>query len=86
MEDKENWPMGDLVEVDAEEWVGVKRRFRDSLVSCRVRRRKVLECVVEAVKVAVVMVDDTVVASPGTAGVADPCIDELSAQWSSTRA
>lgn len=60
-DDEEVWTMGDLVEVDSEERVGVERYLRDSQESCCVKRWKVLEIVVEAVGLDVEQFSDAVV-------------------------
>lgn len=77
--------MGDLVELDSEELVGVKRRLRNLQESCRVKRWKVPEIEIEAVYLAVEPVDDTVLTSPGAADVVDPFIDELGWQLPCTK-
>lgn len=77
--------MSDLVEIDVEERVGIKRRVRDLHESCRIKRRKVLKRVVEAVALAVGWVDDTVATSPSAVDVADPRSDALGGQLGSTR-
>lgn len=77
---------GGLVEVDAEVRVGVKRRLRDLQESCCVKGRKGPESVVEAVDLAVELVDDAVVTSPGAVDEADPRTNGLTGQSGSTRA
>lgn len=56
-DNEEDWTMGSLVEVDAEERIGMKRRVRDLQESCLVKRRKVRKSVVETVGLAVELVD-----------------------------
>lgn len=74
-----------LVEVEAEERVGVKCRLCDLQKPSRVEGRKVPETVVEAMDLAVKLADDTVVTSPGAVDVAEPRVDELTRQLAITR-
>lgn len=53
--------------------------------SCRARRRKVLESIVEAVDLAVELDDDVVATSPDAVDVADPLFDELTGPLANTR-
>lgn len=54
----------------------MKSRFCDVLESCCVKRSKVRESVVEAVGLAVELVNDAVITSPGVINVFDPHIDD----------
>lgn len=78
--------MGDTVEVDAEERVGVKRRLLNLKGSSRVKRRKVPKSAVEAANLDVGLVGDTVVTSVCVVDVADPRIAELSVPLAITKA
>lgn len=82
-DDEEHWMMSDLVDVDAKKRVEVKRRPRYLQESCRDKRRKVAESVVEAVGLAVELVDDVAVALLDAIEVVDPRIDELSVHLAS---
>lgn len=83
-DDEEGWRMGDLVEADVDERVAVKCRLCDLLDTRCAKRQKVSKSVVEAVGVAVNLVDDTVVRSPGEDEVEDPHNDELTGRSAST--
>lgn len=83
--DEEDWVMGDLVKVKAEERVCARRRFRNLQEPCRAKRREVPKSVFKAIGVAVELVNDTVVAFLlGAGNVVDSRIDELTRQLGST--
>lgn len=84
-DDKEDWTMSDLAEAEEWERVGAKRHLCSFRESCRVKRRKALECVVCEAGLAEELVDNTVVVSPGVADVAGLLIDEFTGQLASTR-
>lgn len=77
IEDEKLWVLGESLEADAEERVGVKLRLRDLQESCRVKKWIVPESVVEAANLAVGLVDITVATSPGVADVTDSHSDDL---------
>lgn len=68
--------MGDLVEVEAEVRLGVKRQSCNSQESCCVKKRNLEGSVVKAVGSAAELVGNMAVMSPGAVGVADMRIDE----------
>lgn len=74
----EDWTLGDLDDVDAEERVGMKRRLYDLQRFCPVKMRKVPKSVVEAAELAVELVEDAAGALLGADEVADQRIDDLS--------
>lgn len=84
--DKEDWPMGDLVEVDERERVGLKRRTRHLHNTCRARRRKVPGSITEAGGLAVASMDGaTVLSSPATLLLVHLLIGELKIHFSDTK-
>lgn len=85
-DDKDCWAMGDLVEFDAEERIGVKCRLRYLQESCRVKGQEDLENIVQAVCLAAELIVDARIMSSGAVDVADPRIDESTGQLASTRA
>lgn len=85
-DDEKDWTIGDLVELDPEERVGVRCRFRDLQESCRFKRRKVPGSVSGAVGLAVELVDDAAVATSPCAGSSSHArFDELTQELSITR-
>lgn len=64
-DDEEDLTMGGMVGADGEEHVRVKCCSRDLRESCRAERSKLPERVVEAVSLAVELVGNAVVTSPG---------------------
>lgn len=84
---EEDCTMSNLVEVEAEVRVGIKRCLRGLQESCSAKRCNVPETVSEAVGLAVALVDDAVAPSwPGACHVVDPRKDELTGQLASIRA
>lgn len=53
LENKEDWTMASLFEVDAMKWAKIKRRLRSIQESCLVKRQRVPENVLEVVDLAV---------------------------------
>lgn len=86
LDDGDDQKIPNMVAVEAEARVGVKRCLCNLQESCRARRRKVPESVVEAVGLAVELANGVAVAPPGAVAVADSCIDDLSEQVASMRA
>lgn len=75
---EEDWVMGDLVIVEAEEEVEVELRLRELQGSCRAKEGKVMDCEPYAAGLAVELGDDVVAASlPDADNVASPRVSYL---------
>lgn len=84
--DEEDWIAGDLIEVDEEESIKVKRHLRDLQELCYIKRRKVPRRVSEAVSLSVDLVNDAAAAtSPGADSSSQPTINELGQELSKSK-
>lgn len=85
LDDKEDWTTGALAEIYTEQRGGMSRCHCNLQHSCRSKRQEVPEVVVQAVALAVALVDDATVTSHCAVEVAHPRIDVISGQPARTR-